>query len=121
MFSQVSVCPKGLCLPIACWDTSHRANVPLGRHAPGQTRLWADTPLHSACWDTVNKWAVRILLKCILVLLVSITNLLPLKGEQKNQHCQLCVLRENSIGLHVIKRKRNWKVALKTKRAGGCC
>ena len=28
----------------------------------------ADTPLHSACWDIVNKRAVRILLECILVM-----------------------------------------------------
>ena len=25
-------------------------------------------PLHNACWDTVNKRAVRILLECILVI-----------------------------------------------------
>ena len=32
---------------------------------PGQTPPWADTPpLCSACWDTVNKRAVRITLKC---------------------------------------------------------
>ena len=37
-----------------------RADNPLGRHAP--------FPLHSACWDTVNKRAVRILLECNLVL-----------------------------------------------------
>ena len=29
----------------------------------------ADTPLHSACWDTVNKRAVRTPLECILVFL----------------------------------------------------
>ena len=33
------------------------AETPLGRH----------TPLHSACWDTVNKRAVGIILECILV------------------------------------------------------
>ena len=36
----------------------------LGRHPPHINRL----PLHSACSDTVNKWAVHILLECILVL-----------------------------------------------------
>ena len=30
----------------------------------------SDTPLSSACWDTVNKRAVRILLECILVFLL---------------------------------------------------
>ena len=46
---------------------------PLGRHppgqtSPGQTLTWADTPLLcSACEDTVNKRAVRVLLECILV------------------------------------------------------
>ena len=52
----------------------------LGRHSPGKTHLpWADTPLsrhptprpdtplRSACWDTVNKWGVHIPLACILV------------------------------------------------------
>ena len=42
----------------------HREDVchtPPGRHPP---RI--DTPLHSACWDTVNKQVVCILLKCIL-------------------------------------------------------
>ena len=29
--------------------------------------MLAYSPLPSACWDTVNKWAVRILLECILV------------------------------------------------------
>ena len=56
-----------------------------GTHTPGRyttlagTPPWAGTPprqvhfpgqvhhLDSACWDTVNKWAVRILLECILV------------------------------------------------------
>ena len=37
---------------------------PLGRH----TTPWADTPLRSACWYTVNKRAVRIPLESILVL-----------------------------------------------------
>ena len=36
-------------------------------HPPGQTPLWADTPLHSSCWDIVNKQVVCILLECILV------------------------------------------------------
>ena len=36
---------------------------PLGRYKPpGQVHH-----RHSACWDTVNKWAVRIPLECILV------------------------------------------------------
>ena len=37
---------------------------------PGQITpaLWAGTPLCSACWNMVNKWAVRILLECILII-----------------------------------------------------
>ena len=38
--------------PIACWDA----------HPPGRS------PLRSACWDMVNKRAVRIPLECILVI-----------------------------------------------------
>ena len=42
--------------------------TPLGKHAPsGQTTPLGRHPLHSACWDTVNKRAVRIPLECILV------------------------------------------------------
>ena len=46
-------------------------------HPPGQVTPrqvhpqcmlgYTPTPLHSACCDTVNKWAVRIQLECILV------------------------------------------------------
>ena len=43
--------------------------VPPGRYPPGRYTPWVDTPPgHSACWDTVNKRAVRIPLECILVL-----------------------------------------------------
>ena len=35
MFSQVSVCPRGVC-PIACWDTHHPGQTPTP-HLPGQT------------------------------------------------------------------------------------
>ena len=63
------------------WTDMPWAHTPLGTHPPGRLP-WADTPqadcpghtppgqtppLHSACWDTVNKWAVRIPLECILV------------------------------------------------------
>ena len=38
--------------------------APLGQvPQPGQVQ-----PPGNACWDTVNKWAVRILLECILVI-----------------------------------------------------
>ena len=60
-----------------------RRQTPPGQTVPGQTPPWAETPrqtppsaqcmlgytplpLYSACWDTVNKRAVRILLECIL-------------------------------------------------------
>ena len=53
------------------------ADTPQGRHPPAQCMLGYTPPaqymlgytppLCSACWDTVNKRAVRILLECILV------------------------------------------------------
>ena len=71
----------------------------LGRHplegTHWQARLWAGTPpgrytpqagtpipgrytpsLHSACWDTVNKRAVRIPLECILVFVLILAHLI---------------------------------------------
>ena len=44
-------------------------NTPLSRHppTPEPDTPRADTPPCSACWDTVNKRVVRILLECILV------------------------------------------------------
>ena len=54
------------------------ASMHAGIHPPGQVHPnWAGTPpgryTHwgSACWDTVNKWAVHIQLECILVLITS--------------------------------------------------
>ena len=52
---------------------------PLRADTPPATRgrpPWADTPLPSACWDTVNKCAVRIPLECILVLVFKIQTIL---------------------------------------------
>ena len=83
----VGVCPK------ACWDTHPPGRYPSGRYTPWQvhpspwagTPPWASTPpwrvhppgrylppsrytpLRSACWNMVNKRAVRIPLECILV------------------------------------------------------
>ena len=61
----------------------------LGNHQPpGQTppnqvdTNRAVTPLHSACWDTVNKRAVRILLECSLVCLVADLSPLMFKFQQ---------------------------------------
>ena len=73
MFLQVPVCPRGGgCLPHThtSWaDTSPPpGQTPPGRHPPGRHPL-ADTPLPSACWDTVKKRAVRILLECIIVII----------------------------------------------------
>ena len=80
MFSLVSVCPWGGGLH------THSPGAPPGQAPPGQAPPWADPPpkggspragtpspwagthLRSACWDTVNKRAVRIPLECILVL-----------------------------------------------------
>ena len=84
----LSVHGGGAVCPIACWDTHPQdqrqpppqpeadtplrtsGRHPLGRHPPADTpsadtsRFWPDPPgrhpLHSACWDTVNKRAVRI-------------------------------------------------------------
>ena len=52
-----------------------REDIPRANSPP----TWADTRLRSACWDTVNKRAVRIPLECILVCIlflfsVSFTN-----------------------------------------------
>ena len=59
MFLHLSVIlfTGGGCLPHPHWEDTH-----LARHPPRQT-----SPLHSACWDMVNKQAVRILLECIPV------------------------------------------------------
>ena len=46
-------------------DTSPGRYIP-----PRQVHPQAGTPPDSACWDTVNKWAVRILLECILVIAI---------------------------------------------------
>ena len=68
MFSQVSVCPQGGCLPHPLWADTPWADTPSGRHPR------AVTPLPSACWNTINKRAVRIPLECILVVKTSIHN-----------------------------------------------
>ena len=57
-------------LPSTCWDT-HLPPVQcmLGyTPSPAPCMLPSAHPLCRACWDTVNKRAVRILLECILVL-----------------------------------------------------
>ena len=79
MLAQVSVCPQGGSLPHCMLGYTPRSR---GRHTPQleadtpldqrQTPILppqseADIPLHSACWDTVNKRAVRIPLECFLV------------------------------------------------------
>ena len=91
MFLHVSVCPRGLSASLHArihipradtplWADTPLAGTPLtetpwadttmGRHTPPPLAdtPWADTPaLRSACWDTVNNRAVRILLECNLV------------------------------------------------------
>ena len=53
------------------WVDTPGQTPPRQTHPPGQTPpaqwMLGYTPLPSACWDTVNKRAVHILLKCILV------------------------------------------------------
>ena len=56
--------PPGRTPPLG---TPPQADNPLGKHPPWTGIPQADTPLCNACWDTVNKWAVRIPLECILV------------------------------------------------------
>ena len=65
--------PPGQVHPLGRYNPS--GQTPPGRHPPRQVHpSWADTPsqgrhppLCSACWDAVNKQAVRIPLECILV------------------------------------------------------
>ena len=69
IFTGVCVSTGGCVCLNACSDTPPWANTPPlqthpGRHPPGQTH---PLPLGSACWDTVNKRAVCILLECNLV------------------------------------------------------
>ena len=74
--------PPGQVHPWACTpprQVPSWADTPLGRHPLGRyTPAFSDTPasacwdtnttpLHSACWDMVNKQAVHIPLECILV------------------------------------------------------
>ena len=80
-------------LPSACWHT----------HTPLPSACWDTHPLpsacldtpplpHSACWDTVNKRAVRILLECTLVFIRALTCLIS---------CSLCVVNSCvSISVH---------------------
>ena len=50
------------------WQTPSPEQTPSpGQTPPWQTPLGRHLPLHSACWDTVNKRAVRILVECNLV------------------------------------------------------
>ena len=73
MFSQVSVCPQGEGSgPLHAGihpgaDTPWGDTTPPGQTPPGQTLPQADTPIRSACWDTVNKRVVSIPPECILV------------------------------------------------------
>ena len=71
---------RGVCLS-ACWDSkppgadppgadTPQEQTPLEQTPPGtDTPAQADTPPPAQCMlgDTANKWAVRILLECILV------------------------------------------------------
>ena len=66
MFSQVSVCPQGGDLPHCMLGYTPR-QIPPRQTLPGQTPPGIHRPLGSACWDTVNKRAVRIPLECILL------------------------------------------------------
>ena len=57
---------RGVC-PIACWDMPPRTR---GRHPPvTRGRHLPPPPAQCMLGDTGNKWAVRILLECNLVIL----------------------------------------------------
>ena len=73
-----SVHRGGVCLN-ACWDTPPE-QTPQGADTPPQEQT---SPLSNACMpgDTGNKWAVRILLECILVHYVSSTITAKYWGE----------------------------------------
>ena len=64
-------------------DTPGQA-PPLGRHPPRTGTPWADTPLGSAYWDTVNKRAVGIPPECNLVYNEnSIASVIGVNGPQE--------------------------------------
>ena len=78
MFSQAFVCPQGWVisqhvLQVTCPGGSasrglHRGGVCIKGRGWAETPPHADPPqIHGIKRDTVNKWAVRILLECILV------------------------------------------------------
>ena len=84
VFTGVCLSTGGGCLPHCILGYTSLGRHPPSRHPspPGQTPQppqvdtpslgrqppWANTPRCSACWDTVNKRAVRIPLECILIL-----------------------------------------------------
>ena len=65
VFTGVCLCTGGVSAPL------HAGTHPSWDQR--QTPPWADIPLHSACWDMVNKRVVRIPLECILVFNVNST------------------------------------------------
>ena len=70
VFTGVCLSTGGGVCPIACWDTPQdQRQTPPRVDTPGQTPPSQTPPLHSACWDPVNKPAVRIPLECIFVFL----------------------------------------------------
>ena len=95
MFSLVSVCPRGVSAPLHARihsppgseaDTPRQTPPPWADNPPGQT-----TPLRSACWDTVNKRAVRMPLECILVLLLNTqSNHTETAGYGYNKKSNVC-------------------------------
>ena len=69
------------------------ADTPPGRHPSwASTPTWEDTPLSSACWDTVNKRAVCIPLECILV-----EDLFPVGAGGMMSCCRLCCQTPNEV------------------------
>ena len=74
VFTGVCLSTGGVSAPFYAGIHTPMSRCPHEQMPPRQTPPWEDTPwadtppLHSACWDTVNKQAVRIPLECIFVL-----------------------------------------------------
>ena len=77
------VCPggwlPGVCVCVADPHPLDKRQTP---PPPAQCMLEYTHPLHSACWDKVNKQAVRIPLECILVLCMCV-NKTPFVNNHK--------------------------------------
>ena len=96
IFSQVPVCPQGgVCL----WSWGCLPQPPPWADTPSQTPLQADTPLPSACWDTVNKRALHIPLECILVVVLSLRATVNLLIEWIQHHYKKWIFLQGTFAM----------------------